>query len=48
MFIADAPAHGKKYGGWNSYSYEPERRDLEDIITDMIKKDIALVCVKIK
>ena len=48
VFIADAPAHGKKYGGWNSYSYEPERRDLEDIIRDMIKKDIALVCVKIK
>ena len=48
VFIADAPAHGKKYGGWNSYSYEPERRALEDIIGDMIKKDIALICVKIK
>ena len=48
VFIADAPAHGTKYGGWSKSIFEPERRDLEDIIGDMIKKNIALICVKIK
>ena len=47
VFIADAPAHGTKYGGWSKSIYEPYRRDLEDMIEEMIKKDIALICLKI-
>ena len=48
IFIADSPANGTKYDGRSKSIHEPERRDLEDIIGDMIKKDIALICVKIK
>ena len=47
VFIGDAPAHGAKYGGWGKFYDEPKRRDLEDIIEDMIKEGIALICVKI-
>ena len=47
VFIADAPSHGTKYGGWSKSIYEPYRRDLEDMIEEMIKKDIALICLKI-
>ena len=48
IFIADTPANGTKYGGRSKSIHEAERRNLEDIIRDMIKKDIALICVKIK
>ena len=48
IFIADSPANGTKYGSRSKSIHEAERRDLEDIIGDMIKKDIALICVKIK
>ena len=48
IFIADSPANGTKYSGRSKSIHEAERRDLEDIIGDMIKKDIALICVKIK
>jgi hypothetical protein len=48
LFIADSSANGTKYGGRSKSIHEAERRDLEDIIGDMIKKDIALICVKIK
>ena len=47
VFIGDAPAHGTKYGGWGKFYDEPYRRDLEDIIEDMKKEGIALICVKI-
>ena len=48
IFIADAPTNGTKYGSRSKSIHEAERRNLEDIIGDMIKKDIALICVKIK
>ena len=47
VFIADAPAHGTKYGGWSKSIFEPYRRELEVMIEEMIEKDIALICLKI-
>ena len=35
VFIADAPAHGTKYGGWSKSIFEPYRRELEEIAHSM-------------
>ena len=51
VFVADAPNHGVKYGGF--YNDEdllgdvPERRLIEEMIAEMAEKNIALFCYRI-
>ena len=47
VYIADAPAHGTKYG-YNSKSGNwPERRPIEESIAEMADENIAMFCLNI-
>ena len=47
VFIADAPGHKEKYGGHNTSSSDPQRRDIGEMISEMAEDDISLFCWKI-
>ena len=47
VFIADAPGHGEKYGGHNTSSSDPERREIDEMITEMAEESISLFCLRI-
>ena len=48
VFVADAPGHGKNYSDYGYYlANAPERRLIEEMITEMAEKNIALFCYKI-
>lgn len=48
VFIADAPGHGKQYGGEDYEGTAPSRRLIEEMIGEMAAKDISLFCLKIR
>jgi len=47
VFIADAPGHGEKYGGHNTSSSDPERREIDEMIEEMAQESISLFCLRI-
>ena len=47
VFIADATAHGEKYGGHKVSSYYPQRREPDEMVMEMAEKSISLFCLKI-
>ena len=47
VFVADAPGHGEKYGGNKVYGLEPERRLIEEMISEMAEGNIYLFCPRI-
>ena len=47
VYIADATAHGEKYGGHKVASYYPKRREIDEMIKEMAEKSISLFCLNI-
>ena len=51
VFVADAPNHGIKYGGYEDdedlLGEVPERRIIEEMIAEMAEENIALFCYRI-
>ena len=51
VFVADAPNHGTKYGGFvddeDLLGEVPERRLIEEMIAEMAEENIALFCYRI-
>ena len=47
VFIADAPGHGEKYGGHDTDQFDPKRREIDEMITQMAEEDISLFCLNI-
>ena len=47
VFLADAPGHGKQYGGDDYEGEQPKRRLIEEMIAEMAENDISLFCLKI-
>ena len=39
--------HGEKYGGHATSSYDPERREIDEMITQMAEESISLFCLNI-